>query len=269
MCIAYNITHRSRQFCVAASKSGGFTLVELLAVFAVIAIIMAILAPALGAGKNKTQSVICINNLRQMQIAMINYSGDSNDMLPPNHDGFVTNENTRSWTIGNMMNPRERTNINLLMGATTAVLGKYIQNSLIYRCPADKSNNSRSYSLNGWINPVRESGPPRWLNESTNHFKVFRRLSDCTSLNKLVSFIQEDNSSINDGYFAVNAGGLVKRYVDIPHLGHGRRVFGACIDGSLVDCKIYGNLKTAGLINDSTLLREYDRFSSLFTEKVD
>jgi prepilin-type N-terminal cleavage/methylation domain-containing protein len=57
----------------------GFTLVEMLVVIAVIAILAALLFPALNAAKRKAQRATCLNNLRQINVGVRMYSDDAND----------------------------------------------------------------------------------------------------------------------------------------------------------------------------------------------
>ena len=65
------------------TKRCGFTLIELLVVIAIIAILAAMLLPALSAARDRAKAATCMSNLRQLHLAMIAYADDHNNMIPP------------------------------------------------------------------------------------------------------------------------------------------------------------------------------------------
>jgi prepilin-type N-terminal cleavage/methylation domain-containing protein len=103
----------------ATKSTGGFTLVELLVVIAVIAILAALFLPLLSAAKARARRTGCMNNLRQIGLDVLTYAGDSEDSAPKT--GWTTNSISR-----------------YLDGQTAfKKLLENQSNSSLFRCPAD------------------------------------------------------------------------------------------------------------------------------------
>ncbi len=182
-----------------------FTLIELLVVIAIIAILAAMLLPALAKAKTSGQSVRCVSNLRELQTAWCMYVHDNNDVMPPNvvlGGGMAAGRG--SWVQGNAQT--DVTTTNLQQG----VLYAYAGSVGIYRCPADTSSvlaqpaalKTRSYSSNWWLNGyyAPPDGPsPGQTPEDKTKLSQLRSPSP----SRILVFIDEQEESIDDGTLVV------------------------------------------------------------------
>lgn len=196
------------------SRRRGFTLLELLAVIATIAILAALLLPVLGKARNKAQQTRCMSNLRQLGFAWVMYFTDNNGRLV---ESYPIN-NTNAWVLGDMTKMAEATNADLIVQSK---LYHYNGSVEIYHCPADEGvrvagktlPTVRSYSMNSFMG-ARDpnTGPiPSFADQYVN---FFAKESDLRRPANLWVFLDEDERSINDGFFVPDPTG--RMWIDFP-----------------------------------------------------
>ena len=207
----------------------GFTLIELLVVIAIIALLTALLQPVLSLARAKSREVVCLNNLKQLQICAKLYSLDNDDFLLPNRYVYLIDRSPApgfsdkmTWCPG--LAPFDTTTENIERG----LLFRYNKSTDIYRCPSDKSRvqtargqtlnirRTRSYNLSQSINSLPYT-------DNTVSLPSFARESDIDdpAPSKLLFFVGVHHESILDSHFGITPRGWrfaeeTARWWDLP-----------------------------------------------------
>ena len=205
---------------------GGFTLIELLVVIAIIAILAALLLPALSHAKVHAQGTQCMNNNRQLMLAWRMYVDESKDHLP-NSKGSPPYEWMSGWLD---FDPGNKSNWDPSVDIMQSPLWPYCgKNFKIFRCPADPSfvvvNGARlprvrSMSMLNWVGGRGdESGNPAPMGWSSTTYgnsrgecRVYYKVADfgldgTPGPSGTFVFLDERSDSINDGFFVTQMEG--------------------------------------------------------------
>jgi len=138
----------------------GFTLIELLIVISVISLLMGILLPALQRARAQSKQIACLSNIKQLTVAWLSYADDNDYKLisaytedNPTKRGnewyadWVCDGNDPNGGIGNTEEAIE-----------SGALFPYTKMVEVYKCPADRSERLRSYSISYYMNGEKRKG---------------------------------------------------------------------------------------------------------------
>jgi prepilin-type N-terminal cleavage/methylation domain-containing protein/prepilin-type processing-associated H-X9-DG protein len=234
----------------------GFTLLELLVVIAIIAILAALLFPMLSRSKQRAVGASCLNNGKQMMLALTLYTADYSDFFPPNPDDANTIPG-HNWCGGHAgLGGSEEFNPDVLKDPTRSLLVPYLKGDItVFRCPSDKRTgiyqgsdpaligktvpSARTFTMSqavgticpGFDEGTGHSGAPTlsvngpWLDNSRKHrrdskWNTYGKLSNigAPGPSMLWVLMDEDIKDLNDGAFGFGMNRPV--WYDVPGTYH-------------------------------------------------
>jgi type II secretory pathway pseudopilin PulG len=213
----------------------GFAAIELLVVIAVLAMLTAMLVPALSRGRDRALTAQCLSNKRQLAMACQMYSAENNNYLVPTAPVAAQSPDLSrnyGWCPGQVSWAASRWNIDADAYRVT-VLGPYVQNVMVYKCPgdtipSDNGDRIRSISMNPALVGDLEAaiGPTQFaqLQNMLSGYQLFKKMSDLGVIGvaNIWVFCDESMYTLNDGYLQCNLRPVGSPgYPDVPAAYHG------------------------------------------------
>lgn len=159
---------------IIMDKQKGFTLIELLVVVAIIAILMAILMPALNRAREQGKRAACLSNLKQLALAWIMYADENDDKIVNGEAAYsgdksnpmpsLPSRHTREpWWCGDDCAPGYMQGEQLaqdvqIRAIKAGALYPYCKNERLYQCPTGIRGEMRTYTIGDSMNGLRRDG---------------------------------------------------------------------------------------------------------------